>query len=123
MKDNGPGIDAATRQRLFEPGVTGKTGGRSLGLGLAICRELARAAGGEISVSSPLTGSTLFRVAAARRRDASPRSRRQRPGKIVVERAASGQHAIELPLPTRRRRRRASSATKSSDFQGRDFSA
>jgi signal transduction histidine kinase len=63
VKDNGPGIDAATRQRLFEPGVTGKEGGRSLGLGLAICRELARAAGGEISVSSPLTGSTLFRVA------------------------------------------------------------
>jgi two-component system, NtrC family, sensor kinase len=63
VKDNGPGIDAATRQRLFEPGVTGKAGGRSLGLGLAICRELARAAGGEISVSSPLIGSTLFRVA------------------------------------------------------------
>jgi len=63
VKDNGPGIDAATRQSLFEPGVTGKPGGRSLGLGLAICRELARAAGGEISLSSPLTGSTLFRVA------------------------------------------------------------
>ncbi len=67
VKDNGPGIDAATRQRLFEPGVTSKegvkNGGQSLGLGLAICRELARAAGGEISVSSPLTGSTLFRVA------------------------------------------------------------
>jgi signal transduction histidine kinase len=63
VKDNGPGIDDATRARLFEPGVTGKPGGRSLGLGLAICRELARAAGGEISVSSPLTGSTLFRVA------------------------------------------------------------
>jgi signal transduction histidine kinase len=63
VKDNGPGIDAATRQRLFEPGVSGKPGGRSLGLGLAICRELARAAGGEISVSSPLIGSTLFRVA------------------------------------------------------------
>lgn len=63
VKDNGPGIDAATRQRLFEPGVTGKVSGRSLGLGLAICRELARAAGGEISVSSPLIGSTLFRIA------------------------------------------------------------
>jgi signal transduction histidine kinase len=63
VKDNGPGIDAATRQHLFEPGVTGKAGGRSLGLGLAICRELARAAGGEISVSSPLSGSTLFRIA------------------------------------------------------------
>ena len=62
VKDNGPGLDAATRQRLFEPGVTGKPG-QSLGFGLAICRELARAAGGEISVSSPLTGSTLFRVA------------------------------------------------------------
>ena len=63
VKDNGPGLDAATRQHLFEPGVSGKRGGQSLGLGLAICRELARAAGGEISVSSPLMGSTLFRVA------------------------------------------------------------
>jgi signal transduction histidine kinase len=63
VKDNGPGLDAATRQRLFEPGVSGKPGGRSLGLGLAICRELARAAGGEVSVSSPLATSTLFRVA------------------------------------------------------------
>ena len=63
VKDNGPGLDAVTRQHLFEPGVSGKRGGQSLGLGLAICRELARAAGGEISVSSPLMGSTLFRVA------------------------------------------------------------
>jgi signal transduction histidine kinase len=63
VKDNGPGIEPATRQRLFEPRVSGKPGSRSLGFGLAICRELARAAGGEISVSSPLTGATLFRVA------------------------------------------------------------
>ncbi|HVZ86629.1 MAG TPA: HAMP domain-containing sensor histidine kinase [Polyangia bacterium] len=61
VKDNGPGIDPATRRQLFEPGVTGKSG-RSLGLGLSICRELARAAGGDISVSAPLTGGSLFRV-------------------------------------------------------------
>jgi len=61
VKDNGPGIDPATRKQLFEPGVTGKAG-RSLGLGLAICRELARGAGGDISVSAPLTGGSLFRV-------------------------------------------------------------
>jgi len=62
VKDNGPGLDAETRKQLFEPGVSGKRQGTSLGLGLAICRELARASGGEISTSTPLSPGTLFRV-------------------------------------------------------------
>lgn len=62
VKDNGPGLDAEVRAHLFEPGATGKDGATSLGLGLAICRELARAAGGDLTVSSPASAGTLFRV-------------------------------------------------------------
>ena len=62
VKDNGPGLDTQARKHLFEIGASTKTAGGSLGLGLAICRELARASGGEVSVSSPLAPGTLFRV-------------------------------------------------------------
>jgi signal transduction histidine kinase len=61
VEDNGPGPSAWARARLFEPGASTKSGG-SLGLGLAICRELARSAGGEITVSPPGAAGTLFRV-------------------------------------------------------------
>jgi signal transduction histidine kinase len=62
VQDNGPGLDPETRTQLFAPGTSTKPGGTSMGLGLAICRELARASGGDISVSSPPSGGTLFRV-------------------------------------------------------------
>lgn len=44
--DNGPGIAAELRGRLFEPFVTGKAGGT--GLGLALCQRLAERMGGEV---------------------------------------------------------------------------
>jgi two-component system sensor histidine kinase AauS len=62
VKDNGPGLDPETRKHLFAPGITGKRQGTSLGLGLAICRELARASGGDVTTSTPLSPGTLFRV-------------------------------------------------------------
>jgi len=52
--DDGPGIDPVLRDSLFEPFVrtseSRKLGGR--GLGLAICRQLVEAVGGELEVSS-----------------------------------------------------------------------
>jgi signal transduction histidine kinase len=50
VRDNGPGIDAETRQRLFEPFFTSKQGGT--GLGLAITRKLVELHGGDIEVVS-----------------------------------------------------------------------
>ena len=62
VRDNGPGLAPETRRHLFEPGPSGKNGGTSLGLGLAISRQLARLSGGDITVTCPPGGGTVFRV-------------------------------------------------------------
>lgn len=46
VRDSGPGIDAATAARLFEPFFTRKAHG--LGVGLPICRSLIEAQGGRL---------------------------------------------------------------------------
>lgn len=48
VSDNGPGVDAETRKRLFEPLKTTKLKG--MGLGLSIARALARAMGGDLQM-------------------------------------------------------------------------
>jgi two-component system, OmpR family, sensor kinase len=50
VEDNGPGIAADQRERLFRPFVSGSGGGT--GLGLAIARELSHALGGSIELDS-----------------------------------------------------------------------
>ncbi len=55
--DDGPGIDPALVDTLFEPLVSGRTDG--VGLGLALSRELAREHGGELRCTSR-SGATVF---------------------------------------------------------------
>jgi two-component system sensor histidine kinase FlrB len=50
VADNGPGIEPAIQERLFEPFFTTRTDGT--GLGLAIVRGVAEAHGGDIRVES-----------------------------------------------------------------------
>jgi two-component system C4-dicarboxylate transport sensor histidine kinase DctB len=62
VQDNGPGMSPAMRAALFEPGRTTKAQGTSLGLGLAISRQLARAAGGDITADFAPNRGMIFRV-------------------------------------------------------------
>lgn len=68
VRDNGPGLDAETRERLFEPLNTTKPHG--LGLGLAIARTLARSMGGDLVLLEQPTG-CLFRLTLGRERGAA----------------------------------------------------
>jgi two-component system, NtrC family, sensor histidine kinase HydH len=49
IRDNGPGLTAEARQRIFEPFYTTKT--RGTGLGMAITKRIVEAHGGYIAVS------------------------------------------------------------------------
>ena len=62
VEDTGPGIAASVRERLFEPFVTTKDVGAGTGLGLAVCRGLVEAAGGELSVDPTYEGGARFVV-------------------------------------------------------------
>jgi two-component system sensor histidine kinase KdpD len=61
VRDRGPGILVADRERIFEPFERGSGEGRGSGLGLAIARGFAEANGGVIRVesSSEQGGSTF----------------------------------------------------------------
>jgi signal transduction histidine kinase len=65
VADNGPGIAAADRQRIFEPFVYRREGG--LGLGLAVVKQIIHAHGGEIVVDTADLGGALFRIYLPRR--------------------------------------------------------
>ncbi len=54
VSDNGPGVEAGTRGRMWEPYVTTKPAGT--GLGLAIVRQTVEAHGGTVFAESPAGG-------------------------------------------------------------------
>ena len=60
IRDNGPGIPEAVRERLFEPFVSGRQGGT--GLGLAIVQRAVAAHGGIILVDSAPRAGTTFSI-------------------------------------------------------------
>jgi signal transduction histidine kinase len=69
VKNSGPTIDPLTLEQMFEPlkrGSQCQDGDGSLGLGLYIAREIAKAHGGEIEVRSE-DGETAFTVRLPRR--------------------------------------------------------
>lgn len=63
VRDDGPGIDPAVAERLFEPFRTGPGGGT--GLGLAIAHQLVTAHGGRLEVRSR-PGETTFVISLPR---------------------------------------------------------
>ena len=61
VTDDGPGIPAAIRERLFEPFIShGKQGGT--GLGLAIARAIVEAHGGRISLNGTQVRGAHFMI-------------------------------------------------------------
>jgi signal transduction histidine kinase len=60
VSDDGSGIDPRSRDRIFDRFYTADAVSGS-GLGLAIARELARAMGGDVTVSSTTVG-TAFTI-------------------------------------------------------------
>jgi PAS domain S-box-containing protein len=66
VEDEGIGIPAADRERVFERFMQGETGDRrrfgGIGLGLYIVRQLARAQGGEVVATSRPGGGTIMRL-------------------------------------------------------------
>jgi CheY-like chemotaxis protein len=61
VEDNGAGMDAHTRERIFEPYFTTK-GARGTGLGLSVCRQIVAGHGGRIELDSELGRGTRIRV-------------------------------------------------------------
>lgn len=61
VADDGPGIAAAVRERLFVP-FAGSTRRGGTGLGLAIAREILRAHGGDVALQDTGPGGTRFRL-------------------------------------------------------------
>ncbi len=76
VQDQGPGIPAAERDRLFRPfGTTSvrATGGeKSTGLGLAIAKRIVEAHGGALSVHSEVGQGSIFRFTLPLAAAASP---------------------------------------------------
>jgi signal transduction histidine kinase len=60
IADNGPGVPRDLGDRIFEPYVSTKDTG--IGLGLAICRRIVRAHGGEITTRDAPEGGAVFMV-------------------------------------------------------------
>ena len=64
VSDNGPGVDAEYRQHAFEMFHTEHRkvadGHRSLGLGLALCRSIVNAHGGEITLADNTPSGCIF---------------------------------------------------------------
>jgi signal transduction histidine kinase len=55
VDDDGPGVPAHLRERIFQPYYSSKSGGT--GLGLALCKEVIEAHGGTLRCEdSPLGG-------------------------------------------------------------------
>lgn len=62
VRDHGPGVPAAIRERIFDPFFTTKGVGKGLGLGLSISYNIVKDFGGSLSVTDHPEGGGLFTI-------------------------------------------------------------
>ena len=62
IKDDGPGMDDATKARVFEPFFTTKAVGSGTGLGLSMAHGIIEEHGGRIKLESTLGEGTTFTI-------------------------------------------------------------
>ena len=60
VADDGPGVPAELRQRIFDPFFSRREGG--IGLGLTIVQQIVQAHGGEITVRESAWGGASFNL-------------------------------------------------------------
>ncbi|RZU98763.1 sensor histidine kinase [Spiribacter vilamensis] len=72
VEDDGPGIPASERARLFEPFHTTKPVGSGTGLGLAVAHGVARSHGGELTLSAGDLPGACFDLRLPRRETEAP---------------------------------------------------
>lgn len=60
LRDHGPGVPPALRERIFDPFFSTKGVGRGLGLGLSISYNIVKDFGGDLKVSSAPGGGAVF---------------------------------------------------------------
>jgi signal transduction histidine kinase len=68
VDDDGPGVEDAEQEAIFEPAVRGSAGRSATsgaGLGLALARRLARAASGDVEARPGGRGQFVVRLPAA----------------------------------------------------------
>ncbi len=62
VRDRGPGVPAAIRERIFDPFFTTKGVGKGLGLGLSISYNIVKDFGGSLSVIDHPEGGAVFAI-------------------------------------------------------------